>query len=156
MLARYFQVDTDRLSGTTGGPLVDAEGALAGIQVFNRRMGVEVVIPADLALARAKILEEKGSIARPYLGVRSQEVPLSEAAKTAVKGRQETGLLLVWVEKGKAAERAGLEVGDILVGVAGPHRCPTTGSSSPPCPSTERERRWTRRSSGAASSAACP
>jgi serine protease DegQ len=118
VLARYFQVDTDRLSGTTGGPLVDAEGAFAGIQVFNRRMGVEVAIPADLALARAKILEEKGSIARPYLGVRSQEVPLSEAAKSAVKGRQETGLLLVWVEKGKAAEQAGLEVGDILVGIA--------------------------------------
>jgi len=116
VLARYFQVDTDRLSGTTGGPLVDAEGALAGIQVFNRRMGIEVVIPADLALARAKMLE-KGSIARPYLGVRSQEVLLSEAAKAAVKRTQDTGLLLVWVEKGKAAEQAGLEVGDILVGI---------------------------------------
>ena len=119
VLARYFQVDADRLTGTTGGPLVDAEGALAGIQVFNRRMGAEVVIPADLALSRARLLEEKGSIARPYLGVRSQEVPLSEGARAAVKARQETGLLLVWVEKGKAAEQAGLEVGDILVGVAG-------------------------------------
>jgi serine protease Do len=98
---------------------VDAEGAFAGIQVFNRRMGAEVVIPADLALARAKILEEKGSIPRPYLGVRSQEVPLSEAARAAVTSGQETGLLLVWVEKGKAAEQAGLEVGDILVGIAG-------------------------------------
>jgi serine protease DegQ len=118
VLARYFQIDTDRLTGTTGGPLVDAEGAFAGIQVFNRRMGAEVAIPADLALSRARILE-KGSIARPYLGVRSQEVPLSEAARAAVKAGQETGLLLVSVEKGKAAEQAGLEVGDILVGIAG-------------------------------------
>ena len=119
VLERYFQTDTDRLMGTTGGPLVDAEGSFAGIQVYNRRMGAEVCIPADLALARARLLEEKGSVPRPYLGVRSQQVPLTKAGKEAVKGRQETGLLLVSVESGSAAERAGLEVGDILVGVAG-------------------------------------
>ena len=119
VLERYFQTDTDRLSGTTGGPLVDADGAFAGIQVFNRRLGAEVVIPADLALTRARLLEEKGSVPRPYLGVRSQQVPLTKTGKESVKGRQDTGLLLVWVESGSAAEKAGLEVGDILVGVAG-------------------------------------
>jgi S1-C subfamily serine protease len=119
MLERYFQTDADRLTGTTGGPLVDAEGAFAGIQVFNRRMGAEVCIPSDLALARARLLEEKGSVPRPYLGVRSQEVPLTKAGKESVKSRQDTGLLLVWVESGSAAEKAGLEVGDILVGIAG-------------------------------------
>ncbi len=119
VLERYLQTDADRLTGSTGGPLADAEGAFAGIQVFNRRMGAEVAVPADLALARARLLEEKGSVARPYLGVRSQSVKLSKAARDAVKGRQEAGLLLVWVEAGSAAERAGLEVGDILAGFAG-------------------------------------
>jgi S1-C subfamily serine protease len=119
VLERYFQIDADRLTGTTGGALVDAEGALAGIQVFNRRMGAGVAIPSDLALARARLLEEKGSIPRPYLGVKSQEVPLTKPGKESVKARQDTGLLLVWVESGSAAERAGLEVGDILVGIAG-------------------------------------
>jgi S1-C subfamily serine protease len=119
VLERYLQTDADRLTGSTGGPLADAEGAFAGIQVFNRRMGAEVAIPADLALARARLLEEKGSVPRPYLGVRSQSVKLSKAASDGVKGRQEAGLLLVWVEAGSAAERAGLEVGDILVGFAG-------------------------------------
>jgi S1-C subfamily serine protease len=119
VLERYFQTDADRLTGTTGGPLVDAEGAFAGIQVFNRRMGAEVAIPSDLALTRARLLEEKGSVPQPYLGVRSQEVPLTKAGKESVKGRQDTGLLLVWVETGSAAEHAGLEVGDILVGIAG-------------------------------------
>ncbi|MGA2762061.1 MAG: trypsin-like peptidase domain-containing protein [Spirochaetia bacterium] len=119
VLERYLQTDADRLSGTTGGPLADGEGALAGVQVFNRRMGAEVAIPADLALARARLLEEKGSVARPYLGVRSQAVPLSSGAREVLKGRQETGLLLVSVESGSSAERAGLEVGDILTGLAG-------------------------------------
>jgi S1-C subfamily serine protease len=119
VLERYFQTDADRLTGTTGGPLVDAEGAFAGIQVFNRRMGAEVSIPSDLALARARLLEEKGNLPRPYLGVRSQGVPLTKAGRESLKSRQDTGLLLVWVESGSAAERAGLEVGDILVGIAG-------------------------------------
>jgi S1-C subfamily serine protease len=119
VLERYLQTDADRLTGSTGGPLADAEGAFAGIQVFNRRMGAEVAIPADLALARARLLEEKGSVPRPYLGIRSQAVPLSKAARSGVKGGQEAGLLLVWVEAGSSAERAGLEVGDILVGFAG-------------------------------------
>ena len=88
------------------------DGAFAGILVFNRRMGAEVVIPADIALARAKLLEEKGSVKRPYLGVRSQAVKLP-------RGAQETGLLLVTVEKGSAADAAGLEVGDIIVSFGG-------------------------------------
>jgi len=119
VLAKYLQTDSDRLSGTTGGPLADAEGSLVGIQVFNRRMGAEVAIPTDVALARAKLLEEKGSVRRPYLGVRSQAVALSSAARDALAGRQETGLLLVSVEAGSASERAGLEVGDILAGLGG-------------------------------------
>jgi S1-C subfamily serine protease len=119
VLERYFQVDADRIAGMTGGPFVDAEGAFVGIQVFNRRMGYEVAVPADLALARARLLEEKGSVPRPYLGVRSQQVPLTKAGTDAVKGRQDTGLLVVRVESGSAAERAGLEVGDIIVGIDG-------------------------------------
>jgi S1-C subfamily serine protease len=119
VLERYLQTDGDRLPGTTGGPVADADGAFAGIQVYNRRMGAEVIIPADLALVRAKLLEEKGSVPQPYLGVRSQEVPLTKAGKESVKSRQDTGLLLVSVESGSASEKAGLEVGDILVGMGG-------------------------------------
>ncbi len=119
VLERYFQTDADRLTGTTGGPLANADGALAGVLVFNRRMGAEVAVPADLALARAKLLEEKGSVRRPSLGVRSQAVALPKGAQNAAKGGQDTGLLLVSVETGSAAEAAGLEVGDIILTFAG-------------------------------------
>jgi S1-C subfamily serine protease len=112
VLDRYLQVDAERFPGTTGGPIANADGAFAGILVFNRRMGAEVAIPADIALARAKLLEEKGSVKRPYLGVRSQAVALP-------RGAQETGLLLVTVEKGSAADAAGLEVGDIIITFGG-------------------------------------
>jgi len=119
VLERYIQTDADRLIGTTGGPVVDAEGALVGVQVLNRRMGAEVAIPAALALERAALIEKTGGVRRPYLGIRSQIVPLPREARDALGGARETGLLLVTVESGKAAERAGLMVGDILVEMAG-------------------------------------
>ena len=82
VVERYFQTDADRLTGTTGGLLlVDAEGAFAGIQVFNRRMGAEIVIPADLALARARLLEEKGSVARPVPRRQEPERPSDESGQ---------------------------------------------------------------------------
>ena len=119
VVERYVQVDAERLPGTTGGPLVDGEGALVAIQTFTRRMGSELAIPADLALERARLLAEKGSIRRPYLGIRSQSVSLPPAARDALKSRQERGLLLMMVDAGSSADRAGLEVGEILVGFAG-------------------------------------
>jgi S1-C subfamily serine protease len=119
VLERYLQIDIDRMTGSTGGPLVDGDGGFAGIQVLNRRMGAEVAIPAELALKRAALIEEKGGIPRPYLGVRSQEVAVPQSARKAVGAEQETGLLLVQVEQGKAADKAGLMVGDIIVGLAG-------------------------------------
>jgi len=118
-LERYFQTDTDRLVGSTGGPVVDADGAFAGIQVFNRRLGAEVILPAELALARAAMLEEKGTIHRPALGIKSQVVALSKAVRESLSDHREAGLLLVWVESGNAADKAGLEVGDIVVAFAG-------------------------------------
>ncbi len=117
-MERYFQVDASRMAGSTGGPLVDGEGRLAGIQVFNRRMGAEVAVPADLALARADMLEKDGSVKRPYLGVRTQLVELPAAAR-AGRGSQDTGLLVVGVEAGSPAEHGGLLVGDIIVAFAG-------------------------------------
>ena len=112
----YVQTGADRMQGSTGGPLVDGQGGLAAIQVFNRRMGSEIAVPAELALKRA-VLMEKGNIPRPHLGIRSQRVALSGQAKEALRGIQEAGLLVMDVESGSAAEKAGLEVGDILVGI---------------------------------------
>ncbi len=116
VIERYVQTGADRMQGSTGGPLADGQGTLVGIQVFNRRMGAEVAIPSELALKRASLLE-KGNIPRPHLGVRSQRVSLSAAAREALSGAQDAGLLIMDVESGSSAEKAGLEVGDILVGL---------------------------------------
>ena len=119
VLERYLQMDATRTRGSTGGPLADAEGGFAGIQVFNQRFGAEVAIPADLALERAATLETKGSIKRPWLGIRSQVVEIPEGARKTMGKDQESGLLIVSLEKGSPADRAGLQVGDILIALSG-------------------------------------
>jgi serine protease Do len=117
-MERYFQVDSARMPGSTGGPIVDGDGTLVGINVFNRRMGAEVAVPADLALERADLLESTGTVQRPYLGVRTQLVELPAAARAGRKAR-ETALLVVGVETGSPAETGGLLIGDIIVEFAG-------------------------------------
>ncbi len=116
---RYLQIAADRMPGSTGGPIADAEGRFAGVQVFNRNMGHEIAVPADLALRRAGIIREKGSIKRPYLGIKSRTVRLPASVTEALSNRRESGLLVMEVEPDSPAGRGGLSVGDILVGFAG-------------------------------------
>ena len=95
-----------------GGPALErAIGEGWGLHAHEGQKDVEVaqraIVPDERAEVAAKLIEEKGSIKRPYLGIRSQAVPLPKTALDALKGKQETGLLLVSVEKGMAAEGAG-------------------------------------------------
>ena len=78
-----------------------------------------MTIPISVALRIGKALARDGTIKRGYLGVRTQEVALEQSTRQAAGLTQESGLLVVWLESGGPAARAGLLVGDILVGIAG-------------------------------------
>lgn len=120
MLDAYIKTDVVSYPGFSGGPLINGEGELYGINTSGFGMGGEAVtIPADVALKIADALAKHGKIRRGYIGVRSQTVNLPVEAKSQLNREQETGLLLVGVEKDSPAEKGGLILGDILVGVAG-------------------------------------
>ena len=114
VIESYYQLDPARAPGFTGSPVVDTEGRLMGIHVFGVRFGLELVIPAGLALDTAARIEAHGSIKRGQLGIRSQEVEIPESLRGLIKGQQ-AGLLLVGVEEKSPAAAAGLMIGDILV-----------------------------------------
>ncbi len=116
---RYIRTDTTPFPGFSGGPLVDAEGKVVGVNTSGFGRGIALTIPADYAWQVADQLAKNGAVRRGYLGVRSEAVEIGEAAKQALKRDQETGLLIVGVERKSPAEAGGLIVGDILVGAEG-------------------------------------
>ena len=118
-LDKYIRTDATPYPGFSGGPLVDAEGLVVGVNTSGIGRGVTLTIPSDYAWKVADQLARTGSVKRGYLGVRSEAVELSDAAQKALKRTQATGLLLVGVEKKSPAEAGKLIVGDILVGIDG-------------------------------------
>jgi S1-C subfamily serine protease len=119
MLERYIKTDFVSYPGFSGGPLVNGDGTVLGINTSGFSHGGALTIPADVAWKIADTLAKHGKVKRGYLGIRSQTVELSADAKKALKREQDTGLLLVGLEDVSPAGKGGLIVGDILVGVAG-------------------------------------
>lgn len=119
MLERYLRTDTIPFPGFSGGPLIDVEGKVVGLNTSGLTHGEAITIPAALAWSDAENLAKFGYVKRSYLGIRSQLVSLSPDLQKALGRAQEEGLLLVSVETGSPAEVGGLFVGDILVAING-------------------------------------
>jgi S1-C subfamily serine protease len=109
-----IRTDAAAYPGFAGGPLVDVEGRIVGINTFGYRFGASLTIPVKRAGNIAEKLEKHGTVKRGYLGVRTQVVELPDSVSFE---SQSTGLLVVGVEKGSAADEGRLLVGDILVAV---------------------------------------
>ncbi len=118
-LDKYIRTDTTPFPGFSGGPLVDAEGRVVGLNTSGFGHGAAITIPAELAWKIGDQLAKHGTVKRGYLGIRGQGVEIPEAAQKALKRDQATGLLLVGVESDSPAQAAGLMVGDIIVAING-------------------------------------
>lgn len=114
---RYLQTDVLMYPGFSGGPLVTADGRVAGLNTSGLTRGASVAVPAETVARVAGGLAEHGRIKRGYLGVSLQPVRL--AANLQEEAGQETGLMLLSVEDGSPAAAAGLAQGDIIVALDG-------------------------------------
>jgi S1-C subfamily serine protease len=119
MLDTYIRTETTPYPGFSGGPLVNAEGEVLGLNTSGLTRGSSLTIPVSVAWRVAEALATHGSVKRGYLGVRTQPVEISEAARQALKREQEHGLLVLWLEEEGPAAKSGLLVGDILVAISG-------------------------------------
>jgi S1-C subfamily serine protease len=112
-----IQTTAELLPGFSGGPLVDAEGRVIGVNSWNFGRGVSRALPVEIADRVAESLRTHGRIRRAYLGVGVQPIRLSQAL--AGELGQESGLLIVTVEPDGPAHKAGLLQGDTIVTVDG-------------------------------------
>lgn len=119
MLDEYIRSETTPYPGFSGGPLVNTEGEVLGLNTSGLTRGSSLTIPVKVAWRVAEALATHGSVKRGYLGVRTQPVEIPEAARQALQREQSHGLLVLWLEEGGPAEKGGLLVGDILVAVSG-------------------------------------
>jgi len=113
-----IHADVTLYPGFSGGPLVDASGRLVGINTSGAWGNASVTLPIGVVKRVVGTLLEHGKMRRGFLGIATQSVALNEALAAQLDG-QRSGLLIVSVESGGPAERAGVMVGDILVRFAG-------------------------------------
>ena len=114
----FIQTDVAINPGNSGGPLFDLDGEVIGInsQIYSRTggfMGLSFAIPIELAMNVADQLRETGSVSRGYLGVLIQDVDRNLAESFGMS--QPYGALVSRIMPDSPADKAGLEVGDVIL-----------------------------------------
>src|SRR5579862_1250789 len=108
------------LPGSSGGPVIDAEGRLLGINTNRLGEGFYLAIPADETLrGRVDSLASGQSVTAPRLGIAIAPGHVARRMRRAVGLADAEGLLVAKVLDDSPAARAGLARGDLIVAAAG-------------------------------------
>jgi serine protease Do len=106
--------------GSSGGPLVDPEGNLLGINSLRLDGGLILAVPADASVKERVLLLARGEAAAPHrLGVAIAPPRVARRLRSAVGLPERDGLLVRAVEDGGPADSAGVEKGDLIVAAGG-------------------------------------
>ena len=106
--------------GSSGGPLVDAQGRLLGMNTMRLQGGLILALPADAALrARTDALARGEATARPRLGLALAPPRASRRMRAAVGLPEHDGLLVRAVQDNSPAAAAGVARGDLVIAAAG-------------------------------------
>lgn len=114
----FIQTDVAINPGNSGGPLFNLDGKVVGInsQIYSRTggyMGLSFAIPIDMAMKVVKQLKDSGHVTRGWLGVLIQDVTRELAESFGMD--KPRGALVAKVLPDSPAEKAGFEVGDVVI-----------------------------------------
>ena len=118
----YLQIDAPINRGNSGGPTFDIQGRVIGVNTAiysttGGSQGIGFAIPADVAADITRQLISGGRITRGYLGVGIEAIDRERAEALGLP--QARGALVGEVRPGGPADRAGIELGDIVLSVNG-------------------------------------
>ncbi len=118
----FIQTDAAVNQGNSGGPLIDLQGRVIGINtaIASRTggsNGIGFAIPSNMARIVATQLIEHGQVERGWLGIVMGELTADLAASFGYEGRR--GILIDDLDPAGPAARAGLRVGDIITQIDG-------------------------------------
>jgi len=120
-LEAFIQTDAAVNPGNSGGPLVDLLGRVVGVNTAivggPRFVGYGFAVPINLARRVVSDLLEYGYVRRPRVGVSVSDVTAVDAEAYGLD--RIAGAQVKTVEAGSPADRAGIEVGDVVVALDG-------------------------------------
>jgi serine protease Do len=117
----FIQTDAAINPGNSGGPLLNLRGEVLGVNTAIAtngeavNAGVAFTIPSNMAVKIAKQLISKGTVVRGWLGVSFFPAALTDEDRDIFKLPSSRGVLVERVLKGSPAEKAGLEVEDVII-----------------------------------------
>ncbi len=118
----YIQTDAPINPGNSGGPLIDSDGRVVGINTFilsqsGGSEGIGFAIPSNIVTGIVRQFRKDGHVHRGQIGLYGQTV--TPALVKGLSLPQEWGVLVGDVAPGGPADKAGVNVGDIIVGLNG-------------------------------------
>lgn len=127
----FIQTDAAVNPGNSGGPLVNVEGRVVGMNVAiatatnadgtseGQNSGISFAIPLDTIESIVSQIISTGTVQRGYLGINHMEIdPLNDQALESRHIRTR-GVFVTRVEEGGPADRAGIRAGDVITSING-------------------------------------
>jgi S1-C subfamily serine protease len=118
LVDNVIQSDAALNPGNSGGPMVDAEGEVIGVNtaIIRGAQGLSFAVGINTAKDIAGFLIKDGKVTKAYLGVMMQELTINPRIVNFYGLKQNKGLFVVSIEKGSPASYSSLREGDIIIG----------------------------------------
>ncbi|KAF2316862.1 hypothetical protein GH714_042203 [Hevea brasiliensis] len=121
MRREYLQTDCAINAGNSGGPLVNVDGQVVGVNIMKvlAADGLSFAVPIDSVIKIIEHFKKSGRVVRPWLGLKM--IDLNEMITAQLKERDprfpnvDRGVLVPMVTPGSPADRAGFHPGDVVI-----------------------------------------